>query len=192
VSERSFATFQPATLMSRAYVDLQRQLHAAPRGYGGKGDKWATGVRDLVAQFGATSVLDYGCGQGTLVKALRPLVSSFVRLSEYDPAIDGKHALPVFADLVTCCDVLEHVEPEYLDVTLQHLAMLARKAIFVVVATRPSNKTLADGRNAHLIIEDAAWWRTTFVRMGFTVADGPTSPLAKPSRELVAVLTEAA
>jgi hypothetical protein len=192
VSEHSYATFQPGMLASRAYVDTQKYLHAQPQGYGGKGDKWADGVRELVDIFGATSVLDYGCGQGTLMKKLRTLVPSSVRLSEYDPAVDGKQMLPSFADLVVSTDVLEHIEPERLETVLKHLDMLARKAIFVVVATRPSNKTLPDGRNAHLIVESGDWWAAKFRSMGFAVAPGPKSPLDKPSREFVAVLTEAA
>ena len=176
-------------LMSPAYRALQRELHARPNGYGGKGDKWAAGVAALVARFDATSVLDYGCGEGSLKKALAPMVGSRVRIDEYDPAIEGKDHAPSFADLVVCTDVLEHVEPEYLSATLAHLKVLARKAVFVVVATRPSNKTMLDGRNAHLIIRPAEWWQGQAEAAGFTVADGaPVSPLKKPSREWVAVL----
>jgi len=29
---------------------------------------------------------------------------------------------------------------------------------FLVIATRPAAKKLADGRNAHLIVEPASWW----------------------------------
>lgn len=175
-------------LISLGYVDEQRILHARPKGYGGNGDKWAAGVSELVRQFAATSVLDYGCGQGTLKKALRPLVSSAVRIDEYDPAITGKDRLPDFADLVVCTDVLEHVEPERLDAVLKHLRMLARKAVFAVIATRPANKTLTDGRNAHLILEQAPWWEGRLLAAGFTIQPGPKSPLEKPSREWVGVL----
>jgi hypothetical protein len=102
-------------------------------------------------------------------------------------------ALPGFADLVVCTDVLEHVEPELLDTVLRHLRSLARKAVFVVIATRPSNKTLSDGRNAHLIVETAEWWIAHLIEAGFTVMpDPPVSPLLKPSREVVAILRPSA
>jgi len=177
-----------AQCISAAYVDMQKELHARPRGYGGKGDKWAPAVAALVAEHGFTSVLDYGCGQGRLALALRSLTPSVVRIDEYDPAIPGKDGHPHFADLVVCTDVLEHVEPDRLSNVLAHLQTLARKAVFVVIATRPSNKTLPDGRNAHLIIEPDAWWYEAVVSAGFTVEPGPKSPLKKPSREWVAVL----
>lgn len=173
-------------LISPDYLETQKVLHASPRGYGGKGDKWAPAVHALAASHDCSSVLDYGCGRGMLAHALRGLG---LICREYDPAIEGKNDRPSFADLVVCTDVLEHVEPEKLDTVLVHLKSLARKALFVVIATRPSNKTLTDGRNAHLILEDAAWWEARAIAAGFTVHPGPASPLTKPSREWIAVLT---
>lgn len=161
----------PLDLISSAYRDEQRTLHAAPKGYGGKGGKWAPPVAALVARFAATSVLDYGCGRGSLTKALRALDLPGLRVDEYDPAIDGKHRLPVFADLVACTDVLEHIEPARLDAVLKHLHVLARKAVFLVVALDESNKTLSDGRNAHLILESPAWWAARVTAAGFTVEE---------------------
>lgn len=177
-----------AQLISPAYLAQQQVLHARPEGYGGKGQKWAAGVCTIAKELGATSILDYGCGQGALKKALQTLAPPVYRIDEYDPAIPGKDGMPVFADLVVCTDVLEHVEPERLPTVLAHLKLLARKAVFVVIATRPSNKTLPDGRNAHLIQEDGAWWLTRMLEAGFTITAGPPSPLLKPSREWVALL----
>ncbi len=176
-------------LISPKYCDLQRELHARPRGYGGKGDKWAPAVAGLVEQFDAASVLDYGAGERNLAKALRTLVRPFVRISEYDPAVPEISQRPGFADLVVSTDVLEHIELEKLDTVLEHLRVLARKAVFVVIATRPSNKTMLDGRNAHLIVEQDAWWVERLLQAGFAVNPGPVSPSLKPSREFVAVLT---
>ncbi len=178
---------KPHDVISPAYCALQKELHARPKGYGGKGDKWAPAVAALITRFGATSILDFGSGEGSLARALRLLPIGFVRIDEYDPAVPGYDRWPGFADLVICTDVLEHIEPEKLDTVLQLLQTLARKAIFLVIATRPSNKTMADGRNAHLIVESAAWWTAKLEALGFTVEPGPPSPLRKPSREIVVV-----
>lgn len=180
---------KPSDLISPQYVELQKELHARPKGYGGKGDKWAPAVSEIALQYGATSVLDYGCGQGSLKKALQQIAPHIHRIDEFDPAIPGKHTWPEFADLVVCTDVLEHVEPGKLGSTLGVIRAMARKAVFMVIATRPSNKTMADGRNAHLIVESEDWWRSTLERHGFRIHPGPASPLKKPSREFVAVLT---
>lgn len=182
--------FRSADLISAEYAGEQRLLHTRPKGYGGKGDKWADGVVEIAKAHGCYSVLDYGCGRGTLIATLR-LRSGLrhLRFDEYDPGVPGKDSLPAFADLVVCTDVLEHIEPERLDAVLGHLQMLARRAIFLVVATRPSNKTLSDGRNAHLTVESAEWWTERVSRgIGWPIHPGPPSPLRKPSREWVAVL----
>ena len=55
-------------------------------------------------------------------------------------------------------DVLEHIEPECLDAVLDHMARLTQKAILLTVTTIPAAKNLADGRNAHLIVEPPEWW----------------------------------
>lgn len=176
----------PRDLISEKYCDLQRELHVRPNGYGGKGHKWAPAVRDLVAEYDARSVLDYGCGQGALKLALSDL-TGVARVDEWDPAVAGKEMWPGFTDLIVCTDVLEHIEPDKLSTVLAHIKVLARKAVFVVIATRPSNKIMADGRNAHLILEDDAWWAARMLEAGFTILSAPT-PMVKRSREWIAVL----
>jgi hypothetical protein len=153
-------------LISDEYRKLNEQLHKR-RAYGIGGARWADEVRRLHAEHGCTTVLDYGCGKGALKRALMGEIT----VAEFDPAIPEKHALPHVADLVVCTDVLEHIEPDCLDAVLTHLRLLTRKVALLSIATRPSTKTLADGRNAHLIVEDAAWW---IVRLDpyFEIVDG--------------------
>jgi hypothetical protein len=177
-----------AALISLPYLQTQMALHASPRGYGGRGDRWASTVVGIAEQYGCGSVLDYGCGQGSLAKALNG--SSFI-VREYDPAIPGKDGHPSFADLVVCTDVLEHIEPSKLDTVLRHLRVLARTAVFLVVSTRRANKTLPDGSNAHLIIENDVWWRARVEGAGFTVQAGPEIPanVKQPGKAWIAVVT---
>ncbi|MBC2651533.1 class I SAM-dependent methyltransferase [Novosphingobium aerophilum] len=162
-------------LITQSYRALNRALHAGGQ-FGLYGDKWADQISGLVERYGAVSILDYGCGQGSLGRALGPIVR------EYDPAISGKDGAPVPADLVVCTDVLEHIEPECLPDVLAHLYALSRTACFVVIATRPAQKLLADGRNAHLIVEDDDFWRERLLEH-FTVREWV--PL---DREFAAVL----
>ncbi len=174
--------------ISPAYLAEQRILHAAPRGYGARGRKWAPVVLALAEEYAATSILDYGCGSGSLVAALR-LELKGVRLDEYDPAIDGKDRLPSFADLVNVTDVCEHIEPEKLSAVLAHIRMLARKVVWLVVSTCETAKTLSDGRNAHLIVQPADWWRQTVLAAGFTIQATPIEARNRPDKEWMAVLT---
>jgi 2-polyprenyl-3-methyl-5-hydroxy-6-metoxy-1,4-benzoquinol methylase len=148
-------------LISSTYRDLNAQLHETHR-YGSRGDKWADKVVDLATTYGVTSILDYGCGKGALKTAISGRLAAVV--SEYDPAIPGKQDMPVQADMVVCTDVLEHIEPECLDAVIAHLHSLTNKIMFAAVSTRLAVKTLADGRNAHLIVQSADIWRPLLVR----------------------------
>lgn len=152
-------------LITPAYRAEQAVLHADPRGYGGKGKKWADVVETIAREYGASSMLDYGCGQGSLAIVLRDRGWT---VREYDPAIPGKDERPSFADLVVCTDVLEHVERERLPAVLGHVRSLCRQVALLVVALDPSNKTLRDGRNAHLILESPDWWAEQVRLAGFT------------------------
>lgn len=171
---RTWISARSEDLISQEYLQTQRALHAAPEGYGGKGDRWAEPVLWVAKRFDAASVLDYGCGQGRLGMALR---AHELTCRDYDPAVVGKELRPLPADLVTCTDVLEHIEPEKVGTVLKHIRALARKAIFVVVCLRPSNKLLGDGRNAHLLVRSKAWWEAKVDEEGWTLHHCPDLPL---------------
>jgi hypothetical protein len=173
--------------ISADYLESQKQMHANPRGYGQRGDHWAGTVVEIARKHEIASILDYGCGAGSLAKALERHGRFVVR--EYDPAIPGKDGIPSFADMVVCTDVLEHIEPDKLDNVLAHIRMLTRKVAFVVIATRPANKCLPNGENAHLIIENGHWWRARVLGAGFTLRKPPRIwPAKMPGKCWVGVL----
>lgn len=151
------AYVDPATLISKNYRRQNVQLHARPEGFGGDGKKHAERVLEFARKLGVRSVLDYGCGEGTFKKAITALGWDGA-VFEYDPAMKGKEYLPKPAGLLVCTDVLEHIEPDYLDAVLRHMHAVTREAAFLSIATRPANKVLPDGRNAHLIQETPQWW----------------------------------
>lgn len=144
-------------LISADYARLNAQLHVSRPDYGTSGQRWASVVADLADRVGAGEILDYGCGKQTLAAALPGR-----RVIGYDPAIAELSSIPSAADVVVCTDVLEHVEPEFIDDVLDDLCRVTRKAALITVATRPAVKTLADGRNAHLTVQPFDWWREHF------------------------------
>ena len=139
-------------LISEDYRVLNRRLHEENLAYGVGAGKHADTVKKLVEKTKAQSVLDYGCGKGYLAKALP------FPIWEYDPAIPGKEEAPRPAEVVCCLDVLEHVEPDKIDIVLNDLRRCVLKVGYFVIHTGPSGKFLADGRNAHLIQEKREWW----------------------------------
>jgi hypothetical protein len=65
---------------------------------------------------------------------------------------------PTTVECVFSNDVLEHIEPEYLNQVLDHINQLSTKYVWLRIDTKPARKRLSDGRNAHLILEDQTWW----------------------------------
>jgi hypothetical protein len=133
------------------YLEQNRKLHSEGR-YGISGGKWANVVLQLCERHQTRDVLDYGCGQRLLEKGLG------WKIRNYDPCIGDLDAPPEPADIVVCTDVLEHIEPECLDDVLDDLKRVVQKKGFLVIATRPAEKFLPDGRNAHLIQQSSGWW----------------------------------
>lgn len=150
-------------LISKEYRELNAQLHRENAFYGTRGAKHADTVKKLIETTKPVSILDYGCGKGTLAKSLD------LPIWEYDPCIPGKDTPPRPADLVLCTDVLEHIEPDNLNAVLEDLRRCVKQVGYFVIDTGPALKSYADGRNCHLIQKDAAWWGKQLAKF-FTVA----------------------
>lgn len=147
-------------LITPEYRELNRQLHADRPDYGTGGHKFAETINQMCAAHRTTDVLDYGCGKRTLEKALG------FSIQNYDPAVEGLETVKP-ADIMCCTDVLEHIEPECLTAVLQELRTCTKIVAFLTIATRPAKKTLADGRNAHLIQKNGRWWIEALWNAGF-------------------------
>jgi hypothetical protein len=139
-------------LISDTYRALNAQLHAADPDYGTSGSRYAELVKAVADKLATRSILDYGCGKRTLEAGLG------FAIANYDPAVPGLDARPKPADLVACTDVLEHIEPEHIDQVLADLAKLTKRVAFLAIACGPARRTLADGRNAHVIQQPLEWW----------------------------------
>lgn len=143
-------------VVSPEYCRILNRMHIRCR-WGADGHTHARPVMEMIYMHGYATVLDYGCGQGMLKKTLHRR-ARHLYIAEYDPGIPDKKHMPHPADLVVCTDVLEHIEPEKLNAVLSHLRELAEKALYIVISLRPARKILPDGRNAHLIVQNAEWW----------------------------------
>ena len=151
--EKRLIGFNKPELITPEFRELNAKLHRENLAYGVGGNQEAEMVLKLMAQCPTLkSVLDYGCGKGYLGKTLA------FPIWEYDPAIPNKDESPRPADLVVCADVLEHIEPEKLQVVLDDLRRCVKQVGYFVIHTGPAQKHYADGRNTHLIQKDAAWW----------------------------------
>lgn len=144
-------------LISKYMLEQNREMHET-QNYGASGWRHVEEVLAMaLAQGPGSSILDYGCGQGTLAKTLRDMgYDGDIR--EYDPCIPGKETLPEPATIVVCTDVMEHVEEDKVPAVLAHLKRLTAGVCFISVAIRKANKKLPDGQNAHITLKKPKWW----------------------------------
>lgn len=159
-------------MISEGYRRQNMDLHKAKPNFGANGKKWAETILKMAG--GCSTLLDYGCGKGSLKRRLKEL-SSGLEVREYDPAVPGKETSPEPADFVVCTDVLEHVEPEHIDAVMRDLARCTGQRGFFVISCRPAHKHFSDGSNAHRIIELPEWWKAKVAEYfrieGFIVSD---------------------
>lgn len=136
------------------------RLHKANAQYGAQGGRYASGVVSLIEHYGISSLLDFGCGKGDLVKAVssrKPEVTAH----GYDPCVPGFTKLPKEPryDMVTCIHVLEHVEPTQLLRILQYLDYISGKVLYIDVKdSRHSGPVFLDGSGSNTVQMSADGW----------------------------------
>lgn len=148
-------------LASPEYAKQQEELHAKGN-YGVTAQKYGELVSQIIDKLEIKTLLDYGCGSNlSLTKTLKP--QRDFTYQGYDIGVPEYAGDPVPAEMVACIDVLEHIEPEYLENVLDHLEELTEVALFASIHIGKANKTLPDGRNAHLTRKPPEWWLPKFM-----------------------------
>ena len=133
------------------------------------------------------SILDYGTGKGGLVSLLKESESLIdIDVQGFDPAVKEFSRRPIQSfDIVTCIDVLEHIDRDAIGDVIKDISSLLSGFLFFAIDLIPARKTLSDGRNAHIMLAPADWWSqqisakfsfTRFVQVGET-ASGLRSPI---------------
>ena len=144
---------------------LNQKLHDKDINYGNRydGAGVATNITTALTRMNelgiCSSILDYGTGKGKLVERLRTELNDNIRVDGYDPAVNQWEKLPESPyDIVTCLDVLEHIEIESIDSVLDDIKRLTSVFTFLVIDLQPAVKRLEDGRNAHILLAPIDWW----------------------------------
>ena len=143
-------------LYSPEYKSQQKILHKKGD-YGITGQMYGPMVSTIIDTMEVDHLLDYGCGSNlSLSKTLKPRRP--FKYQCYDPMVEKYSADPIPAQMVAAIDMIEHVEPDYLEDVLDHIHVLTEEILFISVHTGPAGKVLEDGRNAHLIQQPMMWW----------------------------------
>ena len=135
-----------------------------------------------------SSVLDYGTGKGLLTERLRRELPESIRVTGYDPAVDKWSERPKHPhDILTCLDVLEHVDVGTIDATLKDIQHLTNLICYVVVDLQPAVKKLSDGRNAHILLAPGEWWISRFSQLFPCIAAFPIKHKSGHDQKIVIV-----
>ena len=151
-----------ASKISDEYLEQLKGLHKKAFGSGKAINSLVANVLD---QNSVSSLLDFGCGKGLTTQKIKETYPN-INVYAYDP-VTSPIELPESVDMIHSSDVLEHIEYEYLDETLDKLFSIASKYQYHLIACHPSKKKLPDGRNAHLIVETPDWWKDKLTKYGW-------------------------
>lgn len=98
-------------------------------------------LSDIIIQYDAKSILDYGCGKSPSVDVvLRDNNINDVIVAKYDPFVEGVDIRPEGQyDIVVCHNVLGGVERQYVDAIIQDLLNYSTKVVVIKIPSRKKN-----------------------------------------------------
>lgn len=162
------------------YAELWGSVDAY--GHGSPGERHVDLFLDMAETRLAESILDAGCGSGKGAIALR--ARGFADLTLCDLTDEGvapaAQALPFITaclwsnlarqvghrDWVYCCDVMEHIPPAFVALTLQRLLDVSRRGVFLSIALTPDNFGAWVGAHLHQSVFPFVWWRDLLRELG--------------------------
>jgi 2-polyprenyl-3-methyl-5-hydroxy-6-metoxy-1,4-benzoquinol methylase len=152
------------------------------------GEQWAPLFLALVGDARGT-LLDAGCGtgKGGLVLAEAGFDVTLADFTSYGLTPDAR-ALPFASiclwhdlrpitlgkghpgrmsfDYVYCCDVLEHVPPQFTMLVVDQLLRVTRHGLFLSVALTPDHFGAWIGKPLHQTVQAFTWWRDSLSELG--------------------------
>jgi len=145
--------------LSLPYLHTLEQMHSQSPNWGSTGVRYLPEIHSYIKEWNFKTLLDYGCGKGSLVTHIGLDVLGVENVVGYDPAVPEFRAKPKGQyDFVTCTDVMEHVEREHIAATIEEIKNYAVEAAWFLIACYPAKAVLPDGRNAHLTVEEPEFW----------------------------------
>ena len=126
-------------------------------------------VIEFIKAFPVKTILDYGCGEGSLKKWVEDAGITDLEWTQYDPGMPEFQKRPEGTfDLVVTTDVLEHVEDDMLDAVIDDLYSFTGKYIYNAIACYLARATFADGpykgQDLHLSLKAPDEWMLRLAR----------------------------
>ena len=150
---------EPIRTFSETYLQRHRDTHAKHAVFGTHQHPYLHDAMRALAAAKASangekpSLLDYGCGKGVFMAQMARL-GGFRYIRGYDPAVIRFAERPAQRyDIVTCLDVLDQLEAEFVDAAIRDVAQLTGETALFSVITRQSPQF------EHLAPRPASAWR---------------------------------
>lgn len=98
-------------------------------------------LSDIIVEYSAKSILDYGCGNSRAIDiVLREHSMHNVILAKYDPFVEGVDTRPEGQyDIVVCHNVLGGIDKEYIDAIIQDLLDYSMKIVIIKMPFKRNN-----------------------------------------------------
>ena len=131
------------------------------------------------------TLIDIGCGDGIFVNQMLNS-EKFEMVYGLDPFTKSKaeriikpnfihswsHEIPLednSVDIVTTCEVLEHVPEPYVSKTFEEFKRVCNWRVYGQVSTRLGGEKYKDGVHAHICFAPAEWWINEMLKAGFKI-----------------------
>lgn len=117
------------------------------------------------------SVIDYGCGPGRATAKFNAMGFNVLGVDHAHNCLDDDVRVPLTvaclwdlpilaSDWAFCCDVMEHIPEEKVELVLEAIRVRTRKGAFFQIATFNDGFGLQlVGKPLHLTVKPADWWR---------------------------------
>jgi 2-polyprenyl-3-methyl-5-hydroxy-6-metoxy-1,4-benzoquinol methylase len=157
-------------------IELYQQYHASER-FENLGSDTFHGDKAIAAYPEATSVLDFGCGNGHAVRRMRGEGREWFGLEYSQAAFDKFLHEPWFYvgepsqfddrqfDMTYSTEVLEHIPEPEVEETIAQLCRVTARYFFLTISLRPSS----DNNRYHCTLRPRSWWEERFCRHGWVV-----------------------
>ncbi len=144
-----------------------KKLHTDPTIFPGTSmTKYAHYIRSIIRDNKCKTLLDYGCGKGSLYKEehnkLGKPLHKFLKIKDYtlyDPGVEKFSKLPTDTyDMVMCVDVMEHLPTQDLEWIIDRIMSFANNSVFLNIACYEALKKFPNGKNVHITVQEPEWW----------------------------------
>ena len=138
-------------------------LHSIYPSYGIGGNWFRDTIVEIAKEYEVKTILDYGCGKGSLVKLLSNNYETF----GYDPFVaEYRNRSTLTADMIVSTDFFEHMNEYEIETIISDLQSYNSKVQFHAISNRIAAQILPNGENAHRTVKDAEWWKEKLSALG--------------------------